>query len=212
MEKKICKMSECGKQVSARGFCVRHYAQLQRGFLNEAGEQLKPLARIPLKFQPTECKVDGCSGQVKTLGWCNKHYLRFRNGNMNADGTSTGRERYWHNKGYRTYMRGYRKIMAPENHPYSDKDGYVLEHRLVMEAHIGRYLQPGEVVHHINGKRDDNRIENLQLRVSRKDHGHGHEDLESVEKALAALDRLVNSGMSGAEEVRLKLSTVLNRL
>lgn len=66
-------------------------------------------------------------------------------------------------KGGRTGGGGdYVRILIP-NHPNSSKDGYVLEHRLVMEEKVGRYLNVGEVVHHINHIRDDNRIENLQL-------------------------------------------------
>jgi len=57
---------------------------------------------------------------------------------------------------------GYIKVLSP-NHPFGTAKGYVAEHRLVMEKSIGRILKPYEIVHHKNGKRDDNRIDNLQL-------------------------------------------------
>ena len=57
---------------------------------------------------------------------------------------------------------GYIKVYVPD-HPNSTADGYVMKHILVMEREIGRHLLPGEVVHHKNRTRDDNRIENLQL-------------------------------------------------
>lgn len=53
-------------------------------------------------------------------------------------------------------------VYKPE-HPYANSRGYVFEHRLVMEEILGRYLVPNvDDVHHINGKKWDNRKENLQ--------------------------------------------------
>lgn len=69
---------------------------------------------------------------------------------------------------------GYVLVFAPD-HPRARKRGastpaYVPEHRLVMEAHLKRYLLPGEVVHHRNGERADNRLSNLELFQSNADH------------------------------------------
>lgn len=49
------------------------------------------------------------------------------------------------------------------SHPRAGSNGYVFEHVLVMEELVGRHLVAGETVHHLNGVRDDNRPENLEL-------------------------------------------------
>lgn len=57
---------------------------------------------------------------------------------------------------------GYIEIVC-RNHPYKSKRNTVYEHRLIMEKHLGRHLTKEEVIHHINGIKDDNSIENLEL-------------------------------------------------
>ncbi len=61
-------------------------------------------------------------------------------------------------------------LVLKTDHPNADRHGYVREHRLVMEQHLGRLLEPREVVHHLNKKRDDNQIENLSLYASNAEH------------------------------------------
>ncbi len=69
--------------------------------------------------------------------------------------------------------QGYVCLYVPK-HPFCDRNGYVKEHRLIMEKHLGRYLKPSEVVHHLNHIRDDNRIENLMLLKNKSKHMRLH--------------------------------------
>lgn len=67
---------------------------------------------------------------------------------------------------------GYVAIYFPD-HPQSNKDGFIMEHVLIMECLIGRWLRDDEVVHHKNKIRNDNRKENLQL-MNYKEHAKLH--------------------------------------
>jgi len=71
--------------------------------------------------------------------------------------------------GVKTQTDGYVAVYCP-NHPYKQSENRVREHHLVMEKHLGRYLKQKEVVHHINGIRNDNGISNLMLFNSRSEH------------------------------------------
>lgn len=79
---------------------------------------------------------------------------------------------------------GYRAVFAPD-HPNANTSGYVLEHRLVMSEALRRALYPDESVHHLNGQRHDNRLENLELWSTSQPAGQRVEDkLEWARKFL----------------------------
>jgi hypothetical protein len=76
---------------------------------------------------------------------------------------------YINNSGYKSYYIGDK----------SYKGGYVTEHRIIMELHLGRRLKKGEVVHHIDGNKLNNNINNLLL-LNKKTHRDIHHNLEKL--------------------------------
>lgn len=98
---------------------------------------------------------------------------------------------------------GYLAVLAI-GHPAADKDGYVLEHRLVAEKMIGRYLEKSERVHHIDGVKTNNTPENLVVLRNQSEHvnlpGHGTDALHKWrrENPEAAKKSASDAGKLGA--------------
>lgn len=82
----------------------------------------------------------------------------------------------WKGGKYTASCSGYVYLLIPE-HPNADKRGYVREHVLIMSDHIGRPIAKSEIVHHLNGIKNDNRKENLELLERGKHHSLHHKGL-----------------------------------
>lgn len=83
--------------------------------------------------------------------------------------------------GVKERFDGYYTIYDPRD---TKVNKYTMQHRFIMEEHLGRKLTKKEVVHHINGDRKDNRIENLMLFSGQKIHRYWHSLYRRVLKIL----------------------------
>jgi hypothetical protein len=87
---------------------------------------------------------------------------------------------------------GYIQVVVPLNDPMigmADRRGRVYEHRLVMARHLGRPLTSEEQVHHLNGDKLDNRIENLRV-ASRSEHSlEHHREIATLRARVRELER-----------------------
>ena len=155
MPETTCKHTGCSERTIARGLCRHHYNQARaRGEFS-----------VDLRFgrkQFARCSVDGCNRDVRGggRGLCSMHFQRLRKrGNVGPAGTLRS--------GRGVDSRGYVRVWNPQ-HPAAQADGYVWEHRMVWwDAHGP--IPDGWQVHHVNGVKDDNRLENLQA-MSNDDH------------------------------------------
>lgn len=120
------------------------------------------------------CLINGCLKKHSGRGYCGKHYTRLiKTGN--PLGIVSRRK---HKPGERKYAHdyhGYVRIWMPD-HSNSNKRGYMKEHTYVISQHIGRPLFKHETIHHKNGIRNDNRLENLELWSHGQPYGQRVED------------------------------------
>lgn len=159
---RTCSVDGCDVRSRAGGMCNKHHKRFKAHGdpnvrLGRGGRQVG--VRPP-------CKLDDCDQFAHSLSLCEKHYGRLR---RQGDPRITKGRGPGDAEGWIDGIDGYRKVYVPGR-------GRLREHRVVMERALGRQLLRTESVHHINGIRHDNRLQNLELWSSSQPPGQRVED------------------------------------
>jgi hypothetical protein len=152
-EPRTCMVDDCTNAATERGLCHGHYLRVVR--LGHVQED-RPLGRRVNEL----CRVDGCGRLATAKQLCKAHAGRLRKfGDVQADKPI----REVRGTGYLD-RGGYLVVPVPRDLRHLTEGATsTTQHRLVMAQHLGRPLREDESVHHLNGSRTDNRIENLEL-------------------------------------------------
>lgn len=133
-----------------------------------------------MRMSLMECAC-GCGTEIEPTDkygrphtFVNYHQIRTR---LDTIKRFPGSTHYNWKGGRRIGSDGYVLIYKPDHPRAHKRTRCVREHILVMEKHLGRYLNKGEVVHHINHVKTDNRIENLKLVESNGEHFRKHHQM-----------------------------------
>lgn len=136
------------------------------------------MGRKKLELNQGLCE-NGCNKPIHCRGVCAScyrkiHYQEHEKNRRYPNGISKERECAIGTK--RVTNEGYIDIKIPSDHSSRSRD-WMKEHRYIMEIFLGRKLLPEENVHHINGDKTDNRLENLELWITKQPKGQRPIDL-----------------------------------
>ncbi len=165
---KTCKVEWCDRGCFSKSMCRAHYEQFR-----QHGKILKrPIKAHNDFYKGKSCKVEGCEGSpIKAFGCCERHYQQIKRHGKIISAKRLLSPRI--GKGMRT-TQGYIYLYRPE-HPYIIWDGWVKRANLVWEENTGHVIAPGELIHHKNLIRADDKFENLIFCKNKSDHMRIHQ-------------------------------------